>query len=120
VRPASVMPASMAIFDLLQFEALLVRKTGSNFPVRFRHDLVDAPAGVPSYFFQLRGRFIDDWRYFGNLFWRQTQLRAEPVPHSDPHQSGMMKFKEQTSCMHLAKESTRHSAGDKDENETGD
>ena len=64
------MPASMAVFDLLQFLPLLIREIGSHFPVRFGHDFMDAPASVASYFSQLPGSFIDHWRYFGDLFGR--------------------------------------------------
>ena len=64
------MPASMAVFDLLQFLPLLVRKIGSHFPVRFGHDFMDPPASVVSYFSQLPSGFIDNWRYFDDLFRR--------------------------------------------------
>jgi hypothetical protein len=88
------MPMPMAILDLLQFQALLVSEIRSHFPMRFRHDFMDASACVSSYLFQLRGRLIDDRRYFGDLFRRQVELRAEPFLHPDAYQSGMMKFKE--------------------------
>ncbi len=114
------MPAPMAIFDLLQLEALLVRKIGSHFPVRFRHDLVDAPAGVPSYFFQLRGHFIDDRRYFGDLFRRQAQFCPKPFPHPLTYHPSMVGREEEMPRVRRAQESARHSASEENQEKTGD
>ena len=75
----------MAIFDLLQFEALLVGKTGSHFTMGFRHDFMDALASISSYLFQSRGGLIDDRRYLGDLFRRQVELAAEPLLHSNAY-----------------------------------
>jgi hypothetical protein len=110
-----VKPVSMALFDFLQFEALLVGEIHSHFPMRFRHDLMDAPACVSSYLFQLGGRLIDDRRYFGDLFRRQLELRAKPFLHSNRYPFGMMKFKEKTPSVQSPKESAGDSPGDEHE-----
>jgi hypothetical protein len=113
------MPMAMTRFDFLQFEALIVREISGHFAVCSDHDLVNTASGLFSYFCKLGGRFIDYWRYFGDLFWRQIQLCAEPIPHSDAHQFRMMKFKEKVSRMHRTKESTRHPTRDEDEDKAG-
>src|SRR6266478_3379268 len=113
------MPTAMTRFDFLQFEALLVRQIRSHFAVCCRHDFVNTASGLFSYVCKLGCRFIDNWRYFGDLFWRQIQLCAESIPHSSSHQPGMMRFKEKMPRVHRAKESTRHPACDEDENEAG-
>ena len=41
---------AMTRFDLLQFEALIVREIGGHFAVRSDHDLVNTASGLFSYF----------------------------------------------------------------------
>jgi len=105
----------MSLFDLFQFLALFVREVYSHLLVRLVHDLVDTPASIAPHLPELCGRFIDYWRNFGDLFRRQVQLCAEPIPHSDAHQPGMMKFKEKVPRMHRTKESAGHPARDEHE-----
>src|SRR6266487_3707156 len=105
----------MALFDFLQFEALLIGEIYSHLPMRFRHDLMDAPACVSSYLFQLGGRLIDDRRCFGDLVRRQVELRAEPFLHSNGDQFGMMKFEEKMPGVQSSKESAGDSPGDEHE-----
>jgi len=113
------MRAAMSLFDLFQFLALFVREVCSHLLMRLVHDLVDTPAGIAPHLPELCGRFIDYWRYFGDLFWRQMQLSAEPVSHSCGHHTGLMKLKEKMPRMYPTKKSTRHSTSDEDEYEAG-
>jgi hypothetical protein len=113
------MRAAMSLFDLFQFLALFVREVCSHLLVRLVHDLVDTPASIAPHLLELRGRFIDYWRYFGELFWRQMQFRAEPVSHSYGHQTGLMKLKKKMPRIYRTKKSTRHSTSDEDEDEAG-
>ena len=69
-------PPPVSLFDLLKFLPLFVGKIDRDLLVRFRHDLMDAPAGVAPYLLELRSRFIDNWRNFRDLFRCQTKLRA--------------------------------------------
>ena len=105
----------MSLFDLFQFLALFVREVYSHLLVRLVHDLVDTAASIAPNLPELCGRFIDYWRYFGDLFWRQMQLSAEPVSHSYGHQTGLMKLKEKVSRMHRTKESSGHPTRDEHE-----
>jgi hypothetical protein len=113
------MRAAMSLFDLFQFLALFVRKVCSHLLMRLVHDLVDTPASIAPHLPELRGRFIDYWRYFGDLFWRQMQLSTQPVSHSCGHHTGLMKLKEKMTRMYPTKKSTRHSTSDEDEDEAG-
>lgn len=54
-------PPPVSLFDLLEFLPLFVGKIGRDLLVRFRHDLMDASAGVASDLLKLRSRFIDNW-----------------------------------------------------------
>jgi len=114
------MPMAMTRFDFLQFEALIVRKISGHFAVRFDHDLVNTAPGLSSYPCKVRGRFIDYWRYFGDLFWRQMQLSAEPVAHSYGHQTRLMNLKKKMPRICRTQKSTSHSTSDEDEDEAGD
>ena len=69
-QPATVKLVPMAIIDLSQFQALLVGEIRSHFPMCAHYDFVGAPGSVSSRLFQLRDRFIDDRRYFSELFRR--------------------------------------------------
>ena len=53
-------PPPVSLFDLLEFLPLFVGKIDRDLLVRFRHDLMDAPAGVTPYLTELRSRFIDN------------------------------------------------------------
>ncbi len=81
-QPATAKLVSMAIIDLLQFHALLVSEIHNHFPMCAHNDFMGAPGSVSSHSFELHGRFIDDWRYFDELFRRQLEFHAEPFLHS--------------------------------------
>jgi hypothetical protein len=68
----TMVPPPMALLELLKFLALFVGKIDRDLLVRFRHDFMDAAAGVAPYVLHLRCRLIDNWRNFGYLFRRQT------------------------------------------------
>jgi hypothetical protein len=107
-------------FDLLQFSALFLSEIGRHFPMRIRDRFVDASPGGPSNLFQLGSRFINDRRYFGDLFRRQIQLRPIAVAHSLADHSPMRLGEEKMARVRRAQESAGHSAGDKDKDETDD
>jgi len=67
-------PPPVSLFDLLKFLPLLVGKIDRDLLVRFRHDRMDAAAGVAPYLLELRGRFIDNRRNFCDLFRCQPKL----------------------------------------------
>ena len=81
-QPATAKLVSMAIIDLLQFQALLVGEIRSHFPMCAHYDLMGSPGSVSSHSFELHRCFIDDWRYFAELLRSQLELRAEPFLHS--------------------------------------
>jgi len=101
-------PLPVSLFDLLKFLPLFVGKIGRDLLVRFRHDLMDAPAGVAPYLLELRIRFIGNWRNFCDLFRCQTELCPKPLFHSVAHSSWMMNIKEKM----LSVKSPQSSAGD--------
>lgn len=78
-------PPAVSLFDLLKFLPLFIGKIDRDLLVRFRHDLMHAPAGVAPHLLKLRSRFIDNWRNFGDLFRCQTKFRAKPLFHSVAH-----------------------------------
>src|SRR5947199_10391814 len=80
-QPATANLVSMAIIDLLQFQALLVGEIRSHFLMCAQYDCMGAPGSVSSHSFELHSRFIDDWRYFYELVRRQLKLHAEPFLH---------------------------------------
>ena len=53
-------PPPVSLFDLLKFLPLFVGKIDRDLLVRFRHDPMDAAAGVAPYLLELRSRFIDN------------------------------------------------------------
>src|SRR5881227_3018633 len=61
-QPATAKLVSMAIIDLLQFQALLVGEIRSHFPMCAHYDLMGSPGSVSSHSFELHRCFIDDWR----------------------------------------------------------
>jgi hypothetical protein len=94
MREATMAPAAMALFDLLQFLALFVCEIGGHLPVRLRDRLMNMPGSLPPNLSELQRRFIDDRRNFGDLFRRQIELGAEPFLHSRADLLGLMKSKE--------------------------
>src|SRR5438034_11809761 len=74
-QPATANLVSMAIIDLLQFQALLVGEIRSHFLMCAQYDCMGAPGSVSSHSFELHSRFVDDWRYFYELVRRQLKLR---------------------------------------------
>src|SRR5437588_10037773 len=94
VRAVTMAPPPVLLFDLLKFLPLFVGKIDCDLLVRFRHDLMDLPAGVAAYLLQLGGGFIDNWRNFGDLFRCQMKLRAKPLFHSLAYPSWMVDIKE--------------------------
>jgi len=69
-------PPPVSLLDLLKFLPLFVGKIDCNLLMRIHHELMDAPARVAPYLTELRSRFIDDWRNFCDLLWRQSKLSA--------------------------------------------
>jgi hypothetical protein len=87
-------PPPVSLFDLLKFLPLFVGKIDRDFLVRFRHDLMDAPAGLAPYLLELRSRFINNWRNLSDLFRCQPKLSAKPLFHSVAHSSWRVNIKE--------------------------
>ena len=48
-----MVPPPVALFDLLKFLLLFVGQIGRDLLVCFRHDFMDAPAGVAPYLLEL-------------------------------------------------------------------
>jgi hypothetical protein len=112
-------PAPVALFDLLQFLALLFCEVDRHLPVLFHDDLVNASAGVAPHLLKLGGRLIDDGRYFDDLFRRQIQLRTEPFLHPRAYHFRAVKFREEKmASVKSSKEDTGNAPGDKDEDES--
>jgi len=120
VRPVTVMPAPMSIFDLFQLAPLLVRQDASHLLVRFCNDFMDAPAGVAPHFVKLCSSFIQRRRNFGHLLRRQTQFSLQSLPHSLADHRGTRRHEEKMPRVRCPYESTRHTAGEKNQEETGD
>ncbi len=95
MRPVTVMPPPMSIFDLFQLAPLLVRQDASHLLVRFCDDFMDAPAGVAPHFVKLCSRFIQ-------------------------HRRNLRRHEEKMPRVRCPYESTRHTAGEKNQEETGD
>ena len=94
MRAVTMAPPPVSLFDLLKFLPLFVGKIDRDLLVRFRHGLMDSPAGIAPYLLELRSRFIGNWRNFCDLFRCQTELRAKPLFHSVAHSSWMVNIKE--------------------------
>jgi hypothetical protein len=109
----------MSLFDLLQFLALSVREINSHLPVRLGDDLMHVPASIAPNVSQLRGGFIDNRRYFGDLFWRQVKLGTEPFFHSGADPFGTMKVKEKMPGIHSPKKRASDSPSNEHEDESG-
>jgi hypothetical protein len=114
-----VAPSPVPLFDLLKFLPLFVSKIRRDLLVRFRHDLMDAPAGVAPYLLELRSRFIDNWRNFGDLFGCQTKFRAKPLLHSVAYSSWAVNLKEKVMNVPSAQSSASDSASDEYKDKSG-
>ena len=112
-------PPPVPLFDLLKLLPLFVSKIRRDLLVRFRHDPMDPPAGVAPYLVELRSRFIDNWRNFGDLFGRQTKLRAKPLFHSVAHASWTMDFKEEMASVQSPQSGASDSTGDEYKEKSG-
>jgi len=112
-------PPPVALFDLLKSLPLFVGKIDRDLLVRFRHDLMDAPAGVAPYLLELRSRFIDDWRNFGGLFRCQPKFRAKALFHSVAYSSWMVNLKEKMMSVPSAQSSASDSASDEYKDKSG-
>jgi hypothetical protein len=119
MRAVMVAPLAVSLFDLLKFLPLFVGKIGRDLLVRFRHDFMDAPARVAPYLLELRSRFIDNWRNFGDLFRCQTKLRAKPLFHSVAHCSRTVNLKEKMTSVPSAQSSASDSASDEYKDKSG-
>jgi len=87
---------SMSLFDLLKFLALFIGEIGRHLPVRLRHDLMDALAGVASDNLELRVYIVDNWRDLRNLIRGEIKFGAQAVLHPRADSLGTMQFKEMT------------------------
>ena len=77
-----MVPSSMSLLDLFQFLALFVCEVDGHLTVRLSHRLMNAPGRVSPNIPELGRCFINDRRNFGDLFWCQVELCAEPFLHS--------------------------------------
>lgn len=75
-------PASVSLFNLLQFLTLFVCKSGSHLSVRIDKDLMDPAPGLLPNVSELGSCFVDDRRNPGDLFGSEIKLHAESVLHS--------------------------------------
>jgi hypothetical protein len=114
------MPATMSLFNLFQFLALLVREIGRHLSMRFVQDFTDTLAAVASHLLELRGRSIEDRRYLGHLFRGQFEFSPQPLAHSLTDVSAMMKLEEKMPHVRCAHESAGQSTGKKNQEETSD
>jgi len=112
-------PPPVSLFDLLEFLPLFVGKIDRDLLVCFRHDLMDAPAGVTPYVPELRSRFIDNRRNFCDLFRCQSKLRAKALFHSIAHSSGTVNIKEKMPSVKSPQSSASDSASDEYKNKSG-
>ena len=112
-------PPAVSLFDLLKFLPLFVGKIDRDLLVRFRHDLMDAPARVAPYLLELGSSFIDNWRNFGDLFRRQPKFRAKALFHSVAYSSWMVNLKEKMMSVPSAQSSASDSASDEYEDKSG-
>jgi hypothetical protein len=109
----------VSLFDLLKFLPLFVGKIDCDFLVRFRHDLMDVPAGVTPYLPELRSRFIDNWRNFCDLFRCQPKLRPKPLFHSVADSPWTVNVKEKMPSVKSPQSSASDSASDEYKDKSG-
>jgi|SRR5580704_8067443 hypothetical protein len=114
-----MVPPPVTLFDLLKFLLLFVGQIGRDLLVGFRDDFMDAPAGVPPYLLELRSRFINNWRNFGDLFGCQTKLRAKPLFHSVAYSSWTVNLKEKMMSVPSTQSSASDSASDEYKDKSG-
>src|SRR5262249_36958043 len=119
MRSVTMAPPPVLLFDLFKLLTLLVSKIDRDLLMGFRHDRVDAAASVTAYLFELRGRVIDDWRNFAELFRRQTKLRAKSFSHFVANSSRMVNVKEKLSGVKSPQSRTSDSAGDEHKDKPG-
>ena len=112
-------PPPVSLFDLLKFLPLFVGKVDRDLLVRFRHDPMDAAAGVAPYLLELRGRFIDNWRNLCDLFRCQPKLSAKALFHSVAHSSWTVNVKEKMSRVKSPQSSARDSTSDEYKEKSG-
>jgi hypothetical protein len=112
-------PPPVSLFDLLKFLPLFVGKIDRDFLVRFRHDLMDAPAGVAPYLPELRSRFIDNWRNFCDLFRCQPKLNTKPLFHSVADSPWTVNVKEKMPSVKSPQSSASDSASDEYKDKSG-
>jgi hypothetical protein len=112
-------PPAVPLFDLLKSLPLFVGKIDRDLLVRFRHDLMHAPAGVAPYLLELRSRFIDNWRNLCDLLRCQTKLCAKPLFHSVAHSSWMVSIKEKMPRVKSAQSNASDSASDEYKDKSG-
>jgi len=116
---AVMTPSPVSLLDLLQFLALFVCEVDGHLPVRLSHRLMNAPGRVSPNISELGRCFINDRRNFGDLFWRQVELAAEPFLHSRADQFRTVKCKEVMSGIRSSYERTGDSSGDEHEDKSG-
>jgi hypothetical protein len=112
-------PPPVSLFDLLKFLPLLVGKIDRDLLVRFRHDPMDAAAGVAPYLLELRGRFIDNRRNFCDLFRRQPKLNPKPLFHSVADSPWTVTVKEKMPSIKSPQSSASDSASDEYKDKSG-
>jgi hypothetical protein len=113
MRVATMVRPPVPLFDLLELLPLFVGKIDRDFRMRFRHDLVHAPASVAPNLPKLCSGFIDNWRNLCDLFRCQTQLRVKPLFHSLAHSSRTVILEEKMPSVKPAQSSASNSTGDK-------
>ena len=119
MRAVTMTPPPVLLFDLLKFLPLFVGKVDRDLLMRFRHDLMDAPAGVAPYPLKLRSGFIDNWRNFGDLFRCQPRLRAKPLFHSVAHSPWTVKLNEKMPGVKSPQSSASDSTSDEYKHKSG-
>ena len=117
-QTVTMAPPPVLFFDLSKFLPLFVGKIDRDILVRFRHGLMDSPAGIAPYLVKLRSRFIDNWRNFRDLFRCQPKLRAKPLFHSVAHSPWTVKLKEKVPSVKSPQSSARDSASDENEDKS--
>lgn len=106
-------------FEVFQSLLLLRRQILRDLSMGLSQHLANMFAGVAANFFQLGPGFIDDRADLGHLFVGQTQLPAQPTLHRLGGDSGMGGKHEVMPDCH-AHENSRRSAGDENQQKTGD
>jgi hypothetical protein len=91
---ATVSPAPMSLFYLLQLLTLFVSQLGSHLTMRAGNDLANPSTCVSPNLPELSSCFVDDRRNFGELFRGQIEFGAEPFLHSSADPVGMTQLKE--------------------------